>query len=94
MAPQRPQARESRLARYLRECEKKFVLAALKKYRGHNSKTAQWLGVSRRALYDKARDYGLEGEAAAMRMEAGIMGPRKVELAEEKRPARRDRRKR
>ena len=49
-------------------------------HRGHNSQTAVWLGVSRRALYDKMRDYGLDGEASAMRTEAGIMGPRKVEL--------------
>ena len=41
---------------------------------------ADRLGVSRRALYDKMRDYGLDGEASAMRTEAGIMGPRKVEL--------------
>jgi hypothetical protein len=49
-------------------------------HRGHNSQTAAWLGVSRRALYDKMRDYGLDGEASAMRTEAGIMGPRKVDL--------------
>ena len=29
-------------------------------HRGHNSQTAAWLGVSRRALYDKMRDYGLD----------------------------------
>ncbi len=56
------------------------ILDALKKHQGHNIQTARWLGVSRRALYDKMRDYGLDGEAAAMRAEAGIMGPRKVSL--------------
>ena len=45
-----------------------------------NASAAVWLGVSRRALYDKMRDYGLDGEASAMRTEAGIMGPRKVDL--------------
>ena len=49
-------------------------------HRGHNSQTAAWLGVSRRALYDKMRDYGLDGEASAMRTEAGIMEPRKVDI--------------
>jgi len=72
---------EGRLARYLRRCERDFILKALKMHRGHNSRTAQWLGVSRRALYDKMRDYGLDGEASAMRTEAGIMGPRKVDLS-------------
>lgn len=71
---------EGRLAKYLRRCERDFILKALKMHRGHNSQTAVWLGVSRRALYDKMRDYGLDGEASAMRTEAGIMGPRKVDL--------------
>ena len=71
---------EGRLAKYLRRCERDFILKALKMHRGHNSQTAIYLGVSRRALYDKMRDYGLDGEASAMRTEAGIMGPRKVEL--------------
>lgn len=71
---------EGRLAKYLRRCERDFILKALKMHRGHNSQTALWLGVSRRALYDKMRDYGLDGEASAMRTEAGIMGPRKVDL--------------
>lgn len=71
---------EGRLARYLRRCERDFILKALKTHSGHNSQTAEWLGVSRRALYDKMRDYGLDGEASAMRTEAGIMGPRKVDL--------------
>jgi DNA-binding NtrC family response regulator len=71
---------EGRLAKYLRRCERDFILKALRMHRGHNSQTAAWLGVSRRALYDKMRDYGLDGEASAMRTEAGIMGPRKVDL--------------
>ena len=71
---------QGRLAEHLRGVERRFILAALKKLHGHNSQTARWLGVSRRALYDKMRDYGLDGEASAMRAEAGIMGPRKVEI--------------
>lgn len=72
---------EGKLAKYLRQCEREFILKALKQHRGHNSKTAEWLGVSRRALYDKMGDYGLDGEASAMRTEAGIMGPRRKERA-------------
>ncbi|HMU38575.1 MAG TPA: helix-turn-helix domain-containing protein [Pseudomonadota bacterium] len=68
------------MAKFLRRCERDFILKALRMHRGHNSQTAAWLGVSRRALYDKMRDYGLDGEASAMRTEAGIMGPRKVDL--------------
>jgi DNA-binding NtrC family response regulator len=71
---------EGRLAKELRKCERIVIMDALKKHNGHNSRTAEWLGVSRRALYDKMRDYGLDGEASAMRTEAGIMGPRKVDL--------------
>lgn len=65
------------LAQYLRQCEKEFILKALRLHHGHNSKTAMWLGISRRALYGKMRDYGLEKDASTMREEAGIMGPRK-----------------
>ncbi len=71
---------QGRLAKHLRDHESRFILDALRKHHGHNSETAQWLGISRRALYDKMRDYGLDGEASAMRTEAGIMGPRKVDL--------------
>ena len=69
-----------RLATCLRAQERRFILAALREHDGHNSETARWLGISRRALYDKMRDYGLDGEAAGMRTTAGIMGPRKVTL--------------
>jgi DNA-binding NtrC family response regulator len=71
---------DGRLADYLQKCERKFILDALRKHSGHNSRTALFLGVSRRALYDKMRAYGLDGEASAMRAEAGIMGPRKVDM--------------
>lgn len=71
---------DGRLSKYQREQERKYVLAALREHHGHNSETARWLGISRRALYDKMRDYGLDGEAAGMRTRAGIMGPRKVDL--------------
>jgi DNA-binding NtrC family response regulator len=75
-----PNKKSDRLAQEIRKHEREFILQALTKHQGHNSKTASWLGVSRRALYDKMRDYGLDGEACAMRTEAGIMGPRKVDL--------------
>jgi len=78
----RPTAHPSvgRLANCLRTHERRFILDALRQHHGHNSETARWLGISRRALYDKMRDYGLDGEAAGMRTTAGIMGPRKVTL--------------
>lgn len=71
---------EGRLAKELRRRERELILKALQMHEGHNSRTAQWLGISRRALYDKMRDYGLDGEASALRTEAGIMGPRKVDF--------------
>lgn len=71
-----PKVEPGRLAKHYQECERKLLIAALRKYHGHNTATAKWLGVSRRTLYYKMRFYGLEGEASAMRTEAGIMGPR------------------
>jgi len=65
------------LAEYLRQCEREFILKALRLHHGHNSRTALWLGISRRALYDKMRDYKLEDSASSMREAAGIMGPRR-----------------
>ena len=40
---------EGRLAKYLRDQERRYLMDALTKHHGHNSKTALWLGVSRRA---------------------------------------------
>ncbi len=77
---------EGRLAAYIRQCEAKFLHQALKQQHGHNSQTAVWLGVSRRALYGKMREHGLDGEASALRTEAGIMGPRKVDLDPDRMP--------
>lgn len=68
-----------RLQKNQQDAERAFLFSALRKHDGHNTQTAIWLGISRRALYDKMRAYGLDGEASAMRTEAGIMGPRKVE---------------
>lgn len=67
------------LARKLGAAERQILIDALRKNDGHCSITALRLGISRRALYDKMRAYGLDGEAASMRTEAGIMGPRRVE---------------
>lgn len=67
------------LARQLGAAERQILIDALRKNNGHCSITAVRLGISRRALYDKMRAYGLDGEAASMRTEAGIMGPRRVE---------------
>lgn len=71
-----------RLYHYLRACEREILKDALQRHHGHNTDTARWLGISRRALYDKLRFHGLDGEASALRAEAGIMGPRKVDLPE------------
>lgn len=71
-----------KLALYLQGCERQLLLAELRKHQGHNSNTAKALGISRRALYDKLRTYGLDQEAAGMRVEGGVRGPRKVEQAE------------
>ena len=65
-----------RLAKAQAHYEREFILTALKTHDGHNTRTAVWLGVSRRTLYVKLREHGLEGEASAMRTEAGIVGPR------------------
>lgn len=65
-----------RLAKAQSRYEREFILTALKAHDGHNTRTALWLGVSRRTLYVKLREHGLEGEASGMRAEAGIVGPR------------------
>lgn len=65
-----------RLADYVLRRESAMVGRALRKHRGHVSLTAKWLGISRRSLLDKLREHGLDGEAAGLRAEAGIAGPR------------------
>ena len=62
------------------QVELRMLRGALRRFGGHNSNAAAWLGISRRALYDRMRFHGIDGEAAALRTEAGIMGPRKVSL--------------
>jgi DNA-binding NtrC family response regulator len=76
MTTPRPSSTAGRLAQHLREQERRYLLAALQIHDGHTGRTALWLGLSRRAIYEKLLDHGLEGEAAAMRTEAGIAGPR------------------
>lgn len=72
---QRPRS-SGLLASLIREFEKKTLMEALDKFDGHCTKTAAYLGIAREGLYGKIRAYGLDGEAVAMRVEAGIMGPR------------------
>ena len=45
--------RDNRLAKFLRRIERGFILKTLLEHSGHNSDTAKFLGISRRALYDK-----------------------------------------
>ena len=71
--------RDGRLTKNQREAERKIVITALRKFHGHNTEAAAWLGICRRALFVKIRDHGLGALAVELRTEAGIMGPRKVE---------------
>ncbi|MCR4723887.1 MAG: sigma-54 dependent transcriptional regulator [Clostridia bacterium] len=44
----------------LEEIERKAILQTLEKNKGHRGKTAEDLGISRRCLFNKIREYGLE----------------------------------
>lgn len=65
---------EGRLARLMRDAEREILLSALRKHNGSMTRTALDLGIGRRGLYAKVQAYGLEGEAAGLRAEAGIPG--------------------
>lgn len=65
-----------RLAAALSQREKSVLTAALRKHAGNVSDCAAWLGVSRRALFDKLRLHRLDGYAGQLRAQAGIGGPR------------------
>lgn len=65
-----------RLAAALSQREKSVLAAALRRHAGNVSDCAAWLGVSRRALFDKLRLHRLDGYAGELRAAAGISGPR------------------
>ncbi len=70
------QERTDVLAVAIRECERKILAEYLAKNDGHVGKTAEALGLSRRALEYKIEAHGLRGDASKAREEAGIGGPR------------------
>ena len=70
------QERTDVLAVALRECERKILAEYLAKNDGHVGKTAEALGLSRRALEYKMQSHGLRSDAVKAREEAGISGPR------------------
>ena len=47
------------LDQVMADCEKATILSALKNYDGHKVKTAAALGISRAALYNKMKKYGI-----------------------------------
>lgn len=65
-----------RLAKYLRAAEKRFLEGELVKHQGHAGRVAKAIGISRRGLYDKLEDYGLQERAIQLRTQHKIQGPR------------------
>jgi transcriptional regulator with PAS, ATPase and Fis domain len=78
--PTRPRApkqgRSDVLATELRKREKEVISEYLEKHQGHVGKTADALGLTRRALEHKMEAYELRDGAAKAREEARIGGPR------------------
>lgn len=68
-------ARQGRFAASMARAERELLLAAIRHCRGGAQAMADWLGLSRRAVYDKLTRHGLLDEAGAARAEAGSMGP-------------------
>jgi two-component system, NtrC family, response regulator HydG len=50
----------------LEEMERRYILRVLKKMGGHQIKTAQVLGIDRRTLYRRLRQYGVDASIAKM----------------------------
>ena len=44
----------------LPEIEKESIIKTMKKVRGNKAKAAELLGISRRSLYNKIAEYGIE----------------------------------
>lgn len=62
----------------LRKREKEVIAEYLEKHLGHVGKTAEALGLTRRALEHKMEAYELRKGASKAREEAGIGGPRSM----------------
>ena len=45
-----------------RECEVEHIKVALEATGGHRSQTAELLGISRKVLWEKLRDFGIDPE--------------------------------
>ena len=48
-----------------RECEVEHIKVALEATGGHRSQTAELLGISRKVLWEKLRDFGIDPDDAA-----------------------------
>ena len=48
------------LARVSQQVERTYLYKALKRNQGHLGKTASWAGITRRTLYTKMKQYGLD----------------------------------
>ena len=46
----------------LKEAERKLIVGALLKSKGNKSLAAQMLGISRKSLYKKLVDYGIQAD--------------------------------
>ena len=64
------------LARELRMREREVIVEYLERHSGNVGETARALGISRRALETKMLAHDLRSDAATLRGEAGIRGPR------------------
>ena len=48
-----------------REAEREQILVTLKTTKGHKAKAAELLGISRKNLWEKMREYKVEGDSAS-----------------------------
>jgi DNA-binding NtrC family response regulator len=64
------------LAEGLRQREREIIADYLKRNEGNVGATANALGITRRALEMKMAAHGLRDAASALRVKAGIGGPR------------------
>ena len=59
---QRPPAPTNGEVYTLKEAERKLIVGALLKSKGNKSLAAQMLGISRKSLYKKLVDYGIQAD--------------------------------
>jgi DNA-binding NtrC family response regulator len=46
----------------LEELERRYILAVMEKVGGHQTNASRWLGIDRRTLYRRLREYGYNGK--------------------------------